>query len=269
MKKQGGSFTFHLASPVKGSCRGIRGRGRSMGQYGPAVPQADQTPPPLPAHPVSSPLATHAPQQSARTPWKRRANRDEERNEVSRWCAQRSTNRPTCSTGAARDPQVVSAPGCVRDSSVSGCRRTPTNNGSWGQHQQVPLKNRFVLSPGRLRSKNSLRASSSRTLSHPTRLDSTLNMVYALQDYARKLSRPTRSFTCSAEMAEFLVLRPPPRDRTLPQDFGKSTSVLPVFCSFGWRYTHRGTITQNLQLFQEKWSYLSFLPSFCLPLTQL
>lgn len=66
MRKQGGSFTFHLASPVKGSCRGICGRGRSAGQYSPAVPQADQTPPPLPAHPVSSSLATHAPQQSGK-----------------------------------------------------------------------------------------------------------------------------------------------------------------------------------------------------------
>lgn len=61
-----------------------------------------------------------------------------------------------------------------------------------------------------------------------------------------------RSFTCGTETAEFLILRLPPQDHPLPQDFGERTSVWPVSCSFGWQYIYRGTINTESPIISGK-----------------
>lgn len=77
-----------------------------------------------------------------------------------------------------------------------------------------------------------------------------------------------RSLTCGAEMAEFLILRPPPQDETLPQDFGKRTSALLVSCSFDWWYTYRVTINTESPIISRKIK-LRFIFTLIFPLTQI
>lgn len=156
------SFTFHLVSPVKesrpGACSWGTNRSCRTVRSHPFLCHR-QIPPPLPGHPVPPSPATHILQQSAQTLWKWKAKRWIEKQGFLMMCPVIYQQANLQHLGCLRPTGGLSVRlrtrSLVRDSTVSDHRRTHTNRGSWSQHQQIPLKPSFMLSPGRLHSKNS------------------------------------------------------------------------------------------------------------------
>lgn len=122
----------------------------------------------------------------------------------------------------------------------------PTRCGS--QHWQISINSRFKPDLKRLRRKtvqNSQASTSLPALSHPGHLHSMSNTGWALCSYTRKLRRPMRSFTCSTEMAEFLVVRPATRDHVLPQVLARGLQS--YFVLQLWLAVHQEKLQSNFE----------------------